>query len=143
MNPTLLRLLIVVALGGFAVLGFRVWKAWSLRESTRRVRAIGDTSQVSVMYFSGPNCAQCTAQEAVIRQIERGEPSVEFASYDASVDLEVASRVGVMSVPTTVIVDKTGRVHARNGRFVNAEILLTQIKAAKASSEPANLARRG
>lgn len=134
MNPALFRLLIVVALGVSAFGGFHVWKAWSLRQSTRRLRAMGETTQVSVMYFSGPNCAQCIAQEAVIRQIESGEPSVEFASYDASVDIDVASRVGVMSVPTTVIVDNTGRVHARNGRFVNADLLRTQIRAAKTSS---------
>ncbi len=134
MNPALFRLLIVVALGVSAFGGFHVWKAWSLRQSTRRLRAMGETTQVSVMYFSGPNCAQCVAQEAVIRQIESGEPSVEFASYDASVDIDVASRVGVMSVPTTVIVDNTGRVHARNGRFVNADLLRTQIRAAKTSS---------
>lgn len=134
MNPALFRLLIVVAMGVSAFGGFLVWKAWSLRQSTRRLRAMGETTQVSVMYFSGPNCAQCIAQEAVIRQIESGEPSVEFASYDASVDIDVASRVGVMSVPTTVIVDNTGRVHARNGRFVNADLLRTQIRAAQTSS---------
>ncbi len=134
MNPALLRLLIVVGLAVTSFVGFRLWKAWSLRRSTRRMQAMGETGHVSLMYFSGPNCAQCTAQEAVIREVESRQPAVQFTSYDASVDVVVASRVGVMSVPTTVVLDDTGRVRARNGRFVKADVLLAQIKAAQGSS---------
>lgn len=133
MNPVLARTLLVVAVAAFFVVGYRAWKVWSLRRSTLRVQQSGSHGRVSLLYFSGPNCAQCAAQEAVIHDVRTSEPSVEFASYDASVDIAMASRVGVMSVPTTVIIDEAGRVHARNGRFVKADLLRRQLEAAKAS----------
>lgn len=132
MNP-LARLVLVAAVAMVFVVGFRAWKIWSLRRSTLRVQQSGSNGRVSLLYFSGPNCAQCAAQEAVIHDIQTAEPSVEFASYDASVDIAIASQVGVMSVPTTVIIDEAGRVHARNGRFVKADLLRRQLAAAKAS----------
>lgn len=138
MNPALFRMLLVAAIAVASVISFRVWKRWSLRRSTVRFRETGSAGQLSLLYFSGPNCAQCAAQEAVIRDVEALEPTVEFSSYDASVDLVIAARVGVMSVPTTVIIDEAGRVHARNGRFVTADVLRSQLDAAKA--EPRALA---
>ena len=135
MTPTTLRLVIVVSLALAAFVGFRGWKAYSLWRSTGRVQADGAAGEISLLYFSGPNCAQCVTQERIVREVQVAEPGVSVFSYDASVDHAEAARVGVMSVPTTVVIDASGRVLSRNGRLVKADVLVEQLAAAKASSD--------
>lgn len=123
----------LLGVGAVVVLGYRSWKWLSLRRSTQRVKAADwqARDQVSVWYFSGPNCSQCVAQESVVQELRSTHPSLTIEMYDASVDRVTAERVGVLSVPTTVVVDRAGQVTARNGRFVKLDVLAAQVGAAE------------
>ena len=79
---------LLAALVVFTVLAYRVWKWTSLRRSSLRMQAVGrrQRDQVSVLYFSGPNCAQCVAQESVVKQLRSERPDLAVEMYDASVD---------------------------------------------------------
>ena len=69
-----------------------------------------------LLYFTTPTCAPCkTVQRPAIQRLqERIGERMEVVEVDASIQPEVASQWGVLSVPTTFIIDAQG-----NPRYVN------------------------
>lgn len=118
------RMGVVVALAVVAYVGFRVWKASSLSKASTRM---AESETARLLFFVGPNCSQCAAQRTVIDSVKEQFPEVQFERYDASVDTKMASDAGVLSVPTTVIIDSSGTVVQRNGRYVGENVLVDQL----------------
>ena len=69
-----------------------------------------------LLYFTTPTCAPCkTVQRPAIERLqERIGEGLEVVEVDASSQPELASQWGVLSVPTTFIIDAQG-----NPRYVN------------------------
>ena len=69
-----------------------------------------------LLYFTTPTCAPCkTVQRPAIQRLqERIGERMEVVEVDASIQPELASQWGVLSVPTTFIIDAQG-----NPRYVN------------------------
>lgn len=69
-----------------------------------------------LLYFTTPTCAPCkTIQRPAIQRLqERIGERLEVIEIDAASQPEIASRWGVLSVPTTFIIDAQG-----NPRYVN------------------------
>jgi thioredoxin-like negative regulator of GroEL len=85
----------------------------------------------TLMYFTTPTCAPCkTVQRPAIERIKQllGE-CLRIIEVDASVQTELATQWGVMSVPTTFILDETGRPRHINHGVTSAEKLLKQLEA--------------
>ena len=57
-----------------------------------------------------------------------------YAEFNAGIEVELAKRLKILSVPTTVVVDASGMVVARNGRLVDGSVLERQIGAALATT---------
>jgi len=70
----------------------------------------------ALLYFTTPTCAPCkTVQRpAIQRLVEQSGERLEVVEIDAASQPEVASQWGVLSVPTTFIIDAQG-----NPRYVN------------------------
>jgi len=69
-----------------------------------------------LLYFTTPTCAPCkTVQRPAIQRLKEsfGE-SFEVVEIDASARPEIASQWGVLSVPTTFVIDSKG-----HPRYVN------------------------
>ncbi|HEX6348905.1 MAG TPA: thioredoxin family protein [Candidatus Dormibacteraeota bacterium] len=123
-----LLVLAAVALGvAFLVLAARALAG----ARTRRARALApaevwqalDTrpdGPPAVVLFSTPSCAECATQRALLRD-------VRVIEVDASARPEVAARFGVLTAPTTAILDGEGRVRALNHGFAGAERLAAQL----------------
>jgi thioredoxin-like negative regulator of GroEL len=94
-------------------------------------QALGTTpdGRPAVVAFSTPSCAAChTAQRPALAQLEsRAEGAVRVIEVDAAERPEVARKFGVLTVPTTAILDTGGRLTAVNNGFATSDRLAEQI----------------
>jgi len=110
------RILIAVALVGLGVLAYR----WLL--STQRRLAAGAATREravarpALLVFTSPTCAPCKLQQMPIvdRLMTSWSDRVDLRVIDVTEQPETASRFGVWSLPTTIVLDGQGRVQAIN-----------------------------
>ena len=74
----------------------------------------------AVVLFTTPSCAECSTQRALLR-------GVRVIEVDASAQPRVAARFGVLTAPTTAVLDPNGGVRAVNHGFAGAEKLAAQL----------------
>ncbi len=129
------RLVLVAVL--FAV-GFLLYKAVK-RQQIRRtdeLYALHDPvlAQVkegipAIVYFTTPQCIPCeTVQRPALSVVEH-DLGVQVIKIDATQDPDAAERWGVMSVPTTFILDRAGRTRDVNYGVADANKLKRQLSA--------------
>ena len=84
----------------------------------------------TILYFTTPTCVPCktTQRPALARLQERLGSSIQVIEIDASEHPEVADYWGVLSVPTTFIIDSKGRPRRINHGVANAEKLQMQLE---------------
>jgi len=83
-----------------------------------------------LLYFTTPDCAPCkTMQRPAIERVWQlmGE-CLQVVEVDASTQPEIASRWGVLSVPTTFIIDTDGKPRHVNHGVANADKLIKQLE---------------
>ena len=83
-----------------------------------------------LVYFTTPDCAPCkTIQRPAINQVSDvlGE-KLEVVEIDATQRPDLATVWGVMSVPTTFVLDARGEARYVNNGVARAEKLLEQIQ---------------
>lgn len=82
-----------------------------------------------LLYFTTPDCVPCkTVQKPAIGQIQAalGE-MLQIVEIDATQQPDVAQRWGVLSVPTTFVIDSRGQARYVNHGVARAEKLLKQL----------------
>jgi thiol-disulfide isomerase/thioredoxin len=83
-----------------------------------------------LVYFTTPDCAPCkTIQRPAINRVSHllGD-ELEVIEIDATERPDLAKAWGVMSVPTTFVLDTRGEARFVNNGVARAEKLLEQIK---------------
>ena len=84
-----------------------------------------------IVYFTTPDCVPCkTVQRPALDQIRSllGE-KLQVVEIDVSERPDLAKRWGVMSVPTTFLLDARGEARYVNNGVARAEKLMEQIQA--------------
>ena len=84
-----------------------------------------------IVYFTTPDCVPCkTVQRPALDHIRNllGE-KLQVIEIDASQRPDLAKRWGVMSVPTTFLLDARGEARYVNNGVARAEKLMEQIQA--------------
>lgn len=132
---------LIVAL--FAIIGFGAYHIWK-RQQLKRAGAYGTSDPLlatarhnipTIVYFTTPTCAPCKLQQTPnLERLHRelGDEGLQIIRVDATKDPDAAGRWGVFSVPTTFIIDHTGKPrHVHNG-VVSVEKLKSQIEAISA-----------
>ena len=82
-----------------------------------------------ILAFSSAGCTQChTLQLPALRRLQelRGE-EVDVVEVDAPASPELVKRYRVMTVPSTVVLNAAGEVHAVNYGFANFGKLRQQV----------------
>ena len=134
MPEILLRLLETIALVGFGWLAFRLVNTAVLNRAAKAVPAAQEdamfqTGRPAVLYFTTPDCATCKAfQRPQLNRLSGmlGE-RVQVVEIDAQSQPDLAGRWGVMSVPTTFVLDAAGKPRHVNHGAVTAEKLAEQV----------------
>ena len=120
---------LAIIVGGF---GIYLLYNWTLRLRTPNLLA--DLGQIrpdafTLVYFTTPTCAPCkTVQRPAIQKLSQTlGNALQVIEIDATEKPELASRWGVMSVPTTFVIDPKGKLRHVNHGVTRAEKLLVQI----------------
>jgi thiol-disulfide isomerase/thioredoxin len=133
MNPELLeRLFVAVVISGLGVTGFLLANRLILSRATSKVKqfAAYQSGQPTIVYFTTPTCAPCkTIQRPAIETLKKnlGE-RLQVIEVDASTQPELAQDWGVLSVPTTFVIDSEGTPRHVNHGVATAEKLSYQLE---------------
>jgi len=84
----------------------------------------------AILYFTTPTCVPCkTVQRPALAHLqERLGDSIQVIEIDAAAQPELANYWGVLSVPTTFIIDGRGRPRRVNHGVSSADKLQRQIE---------------
>ncbi len=84
---------------------------------------------ISILAFSSEDCRQCHQLQApaLKRVVEARGELVSIVEVDAPSSPELTERYRVLTVPTTIVLDATGKAQAVNYGFANTQRLLEQI----------------
>ena len=130
MNTDILfRLLIAIAMIVVGTGLYALYNRWMLRRAPKN--SLGDTGKPVLLYFTTPTCAPCkTVQRPAIAQIQEklGE-MLRVIEIDATQQPDMAERWGVLSVPTTFVIDSRGQARYVNHGVARADKLLKQLNA--------------
>lgn len=129
------RLLTFALIVGALLLGYAALRRWQMR----RVAGLADHDPLlatlrpgvpTIVYFTTPTCAPCqTRQKPALRALlaDLGD-SVQIVEVDAMAQPDAANRWGVLSVPTTFILDRQGRPRQVNYGVAGADKLKRQLQ---------------
>ena len=124
MSERIVITLVVIAAGLAAYWLLRQWQQ-------RQVAAAGEatTGRPTILYFRSDHCAPCAAQGRYVDQLaaQLGE-AIAIRKIDAEREADTASRFGVFTVPTTLIVDAAGQVRHANYGLADSTKLAAQLR---------------
>ena len=136
----------LIALGTVAAVALVIWLAVEVhrRLTLARVRSTGNGAP-TLLYFFTQSCVQChTRQWPAIEQAVAGlEADVVVRKVDALAEPDLADTWGVLTVPTTVVLDPSGKARAVNYGVAEARKLIDQLAqaGARATAAPAGTGR--
>jgi thiol-disulfide isomerase/thioredoxin len=129
-SDILIRILWAVAIAAAGWALFRLSNWVLLRRATGASSPSSSSGSPSILYFTTPDCVPCkTVQRPAIRKVQdQLGPSVEVVEINAYEQPDMARQWGVLSVPTTFILDRSGKPHHINHGVTQADKLLRQIQ---------------
>ena len=89
------------------------------------------TSPVRILAFSSEDCKQCHQLQApALQRVQQHHgDTVAVVEIDAVASPQLAQQYHILTVPSTVILDPSGKAHAVNYGFANTQRLLQQVDA--------------
>jgi len=129
---TLLRFGLAVGIIGLGLLAYWLVNQRLLIRARHNVFALLNKmpNKPVLVYFTTPDCAPCkTVQRPAIDRVSNvlGE-KLEVIEINAYEQPDLAQTWGVMSVPTTFVIDERGEARYVNNGVARAEKLLEQIE---------------
>ena len=129
------RLLIILALATLLALSLRLLRRWQIVRAARIAPADPLLAALrpgvpAILYFTTPTCAPCrTRQRPTIQSLlaELGD-RLQVIEVNAAEQLDAAQRWGVLSIPTTFVLDGEGRPRAINSGVAGLETLRGQLQ---------------
>jgi len=85
--------------------------------------------QPSILFFTGENCTIChTAQKPALDGLSAAlDHDVRIREIDVAVRPDLARTYRVMSLPTTIVLSRSGEILAINAGFASGEKLRSQL----------------
>jgi thioredoxin 1 len=117
-----------------AVAVVALWLLLRWRSAVYRRLGAGDLVAAAgfrplILAFSTPECVPCrTQQKPALAELQRRYPDrLAVREVDAAAEPNLAERFGIMTVPSTVVVDSGGRIVAINHGVAPWEKLAIQL----------------
>ncbi len=131
------RIGVLIALAAAITVGWaliRVWSAWKLR----RLRAaapladLAPSGRPAVIAFSTPSCAECRTRQApaLSRLTAALGDQVTVRSLSALEHPDLVQKIGILTVPATVVLDSAGTVRHLNLGYASDVRLREQLASA-------------
>src|SRR5215216_638219 len=127
-----LRLALALAIIGIGVFGYWLINQRLMVRAKSNIFTLFNQlpNKPVIVYFTTPDCAPCkTVQRPALSRVSQllGD-SLEVVEIDATQRPDLAKIWGVMSVPTTFLLDARGEARYVNNGVARAEKLLEQIQ---------------
>jgi len=127
------RLLVALALILFGYLAYRLYGWFVMRRLTRAGLNLEGYARgkPAILYFTDPGCAPCqTVQDPALEQVaaQYGE-RLQIIKVQALEHPDITDAWGVLSLPTTFIIDAGGRPRGVNHGVTRAPRLVDQLNA--------------
>jgi thioredoxin-like negative regulator of GroEL len=129
------RLILLGILAALGMVAYRLVQRWQVRRAAGVAATDPLLANITpgvpvILYFSSPDCGPChTQQLPAIKHLlaELGDQSVQMIEVNTLEDPAAASRWGVLSVPTTFIIDGSGQPRQVNNGIVGPQKLKQQL----------------
>lgn len=116
-----------------AVWSFRRIGRWRVNRTVQgaHLSILRNSGNPTLLYFWSTNCAQCKVQETQIREAEQSLAvngrTITVSKHDAVTEEGLSSRMGVVTVPTTVVLRGDGSIAAWNPGLTASRTLARQV----------------
>jgi hypothetical protein len=120
-------LFILIVVLAFGVRRFVRWRSGRVLDAPPDASLA--TGAITVLYFHGDQCGDCLVQERELDRLLITYPEIAIRADHAPSAL--SARFGVLTVPTTVILDDEGRARAVNPGLVRLRRLEQQVQSAR------------
>jgi thiol:disulfide interchange protein len=132
------RIIITGALITIGIAAYRFLHWWSVHRAeklaeTDPLLTSMDRGKSTVLYFTADFCIACkTRQTPALQKLTDtlGDDTVQIIKVDAQEQADAAERWGVMSLPTTFVLDSDGKPRAVNHGVASADKLIKQLQQA-------------
>ena len=128
----LTRTLLALAITGVGIGAYGLANRYMLRRTSHKTQGLEAFrfGAPGILYFTSPTCAPCkTIQRPAIMEVQKTlDYDIQVIEVDASTQTDLADYWGVLSVPTTFIIDKTGQPRHINHGVTMARELIKQIE---------------
>ncbi|HEY1388541.1 MAG TPA: thioredoxin family protein [Ktedonobacterales bacterium] len=147
MNAELTRagILLALALAVSMVVGLARWRIGRRQARVLAVAPVLDlpplpgegAASVRILVFSSDDCAQCHRLQApaIQRVLAARGASVVITEVDAPTAPDMTARYQILTLPSTAILDASGKTRAINYGFANSTKLLAQVDRVLAAGE--------
>lgn len=140
MNELLLRGAFALAIGMAGLAAYWALNRLLLWRLKKRPLGLEELlpGTMGILYFTTPDCQPCkTVQRPTLQKLsEQLDGALQVIQVDATLRPDLADYWGVLSVPTTFIIDSKGQPRGVNHGVASAEKLLRQLQAADPSVAP-------
>jgi thiol-disulfide isomerase/thioredoxin len=130
------RLLILIVCGLVVYLAWQVVRVWQARRLQKLAAeqpfgTIVPPGRPALVAFSLPTCVDCRARQAptLARLSTSLGDQVTITTLSADAHMALADRLGIMTVPSTVVLDRQGAVRFLNQGFADEQRLAEQLAA--------------
>ncbi len=128
------RLLILLSVAAVIAAGWamvRLWRVWMLRRlgADMPLAELIPTGRPAIVAFSTPTCAECHTRQApaLARLSAALGDAIIVRSLSALDHPDLVDRIGILTVPATVILDREGHVRNLNLGYASDERLHAQV----------------
>jgi peroxiredoxin len=122
------RLLFSLLIGGIFL--FILW-GFGHRQQRRTNEAVendGTSGKARLLYFYNPSCATCATQVRIFEQLDGSWQSL-IESIDAGQEEAMTKQFNILTLPTTILIDRHGLVQHINCGLANPGKLSQQLQA--------------
>lgn len=131
MDPLLALATVAALVAGATAVGL-VWRSGQgrIRQTAGAdavaIDGVDLASGITLLQFSSEYCPPCRATARVLDDLAHAH-GVSHVELDVAERPELAARFGILQTPTTLVLDRTGRVRARIGGAVRREQLAAEL----------------
>lgn len=98
-------------------------------------------ADLTLVQFSSAVCAPCRGTARVLGQLAAARDGLGHVEVDVAERPDLAREHGILQTPTTLVVDRDGRIRARIAGSMRRDLLVAEIDRVLAAAEPAAASR--